>query len=329
MLVHRGDEVEVHQAGVAEVGEAAPIEMDDTLRIASTSKAFSGAAALALVTTGELSLDATVAEYLPQYADPWGEVTLVQLLQHTSGIPDYTRSEAAQQAIGDSLDVAPPPDALLDFVAGEPLAFPPGSDYEYSNSDNIAVGLMIEAATGLGYDEVLVERVYEPFGLGATSLPVGVELPTPFAHGYDVAGDEPEDESETLAAGWAWASGGLASTPADFDRFARGYVGGELFDETTRQAQFDFEDDADSAPPGPGENSAGLGIFRYATSCGTVFGHTGNTFGYTQFFAASEDGSRSVTFSVTAQLRPDMGEVFDMLRDAEELAVCAALEGDD
>lgn len=59
-----------------------------------------------------------------------------------------------------------------------------------------------------------------------------------------------------------------------------------------------------SQPPGPGENASGLGVFRYATECGTVYGHTGNVFGYTQFVAASEDGSRSVTIRLPPFCRP-------------------------
>jgi D-alanyl-D-alanine carboxypeptidase len=84
-----------------------------------------------------------------------------------------------------------------------------------------------------------------------------------------------------------------------------------------------------SEPPGPGKNSAGLGIFRYETRCGTVWGHTGNYPGYTQFLAASPDGRRSVTVSVNVQLSPVEGApgVFDALRRAEVKAVCAALAG--
>ena len=85
-----------------------------------------------------------------------------------------------------------------------------------------------------------------------------------------------------------------------------------------------------SEPTGPGANRAGLGIFRYKTRCGTVYGHTGNFPGYTQFFAATLDGERSVTFSISEQLNQDMTgrqlAVFKALRRAEETAVCAALD---
>ncbi|HEY5164904.1 MAG TPA: peptidase S12, partial [Acidimicrobiia bacterium] len=81
-----------------------------------------------------------------------------------------------------------------------------------------------------------------------------------------------------------------------------------------------------SEPPGPGVNAAGLGIFRYQTSCGTVYGHTGNTAGYTQFIAATRDGSRSATVSVNAQVNPRTdAKLFPTLRRVFSTAVCAAL----
>ena len=130
-----------------------------------------------------------------------------------------------------------------------------------------------------------------------------------------------------MAAGWSWASGGIVSTPADLNTFIRAYVGGKLFDERTQAKQRRVIEGGSSEPPGPGKNSAGLAIFRYETSCGTVWGHTGNILGYTQFAAASADGRRSVTVSINAQHTPATGSlvVFEALRRAEELAVCAAL----
>ena len=150
-------------------------------------------------------------------------------------------------------------------------------------------------------------------------------------HGYgiDPTGQPPEDVSELIAAGWAWASGGLVSTPADLNTFVRGYVRGDLVSSAVRVKQRQVIRGGMSEPPGPGVNAAGLGIFRYQTRCGTVWGHTGNTLGYTQFMAASPNGRRSVTVSVNAQLTPTVGDpdAFRALRRAEARAVCAALAG--
>jgi D-alanyl-D-alanine carboxypeptidase len=255
-------------------------------------------------------------------------VTLRQLLNHTSGIPDFSLNNDFLDALKASLKKAPPPEKLLTYIYDEDLLFNPGSRYHYSNSDNIAVGLMVESATNTSYEGQLRKQIYEPLGLRKTTLPRGPDLKEPYIHGYDNDPSEqpPEDQSELVAAGWSWASGGIVSTPADLNDFIRGYVGGKLFDRQTQAEQRRIVEGS-SEPPGPGKNSAGLALFRYRTKCGTVWGHTGNTLGYTQFMAASPDGRRSVVVSVNEQLTPHDGApgVFDALRRAEGRAVCAAL----
>ena len=328
-VVQRGSHREVHTFGVANVRTERPMKINDRMRIASAAKAFSGAVALSLVSEGKLSLDDTIGEHLPELPEAWHEITLRQLLHHTSGLPDFSLSPAFQEAVRESLAQAPPPEELLSFVEDEPLNFEPGTRYRYSNTDNIVVALMVEAAPGKTYEKQLRKQVYRPLGLTRTSLPRGTNLRQPFIHGYDNDPSQrpPEDVSEVIAAGWAWASGGIVSTPADLNTFIRGYVGGQLFDPWTRWQQRRLIEGGSSEPPGPGKNSAGLAIFRYDTRCGTVWGHTGNTPGYTQLMAASSDGRRSVTVSVNTQLTPEAGEprAFKALRRAEGLAVCAAL----
>jgi len=101
-----------------------------------------------------------------------------------------------------------------------------------------------------------------------------------------------------------------------------------LFGADIQLEQFDFIEGGRSEPTGPGRNAAGLAIFRYRTPCGTMFGHTGNTPGYTQFVAASRDGSRSVVVSVNRQTTPKVRpDIFRELREVYALAVCAANNG--
>ena len=169
-VVQRGNTVKVFSAGVAELGAKRRPSLNDHVRLASMSKAYSGAAALSLVSQGRLSLDDTIAQRLPRLPTAWGNVTLRQLLNHTSGLPDFVSSEAAQQAIAASLTVPPRPDQLLDFVKDEPLKFAPGSKYTYSNSDNVAVGLMVAAVSRTTYEQQLQEQIFGPLGLTRTSL---------------------------------------------------------------------------------------------------------------------------------------------------------------
>lgn len=335
VTIGRGAQEMLYTAGTADLGGSGngvrPPTDSDHMRLASVSKAFSGAAALVLVTESELALDDSIGRRLSDSKLPpqWAGITLAQLLGHTSGIPDFSATDEFAAAVQASLDHAPPPRTLLSYVTDPTLKFTPGTAFAYSNSDNVLVGLMIEAATGRSYDEVLHDRVCVPRDLPQTTLPSGSAMPRPYLHGYDTGmPGAPEDVSTLFAAGWAWAAGGVVSTPADTLRFVRAYVRGDGLDDRSRRAQFRFRRGA-SEPPGPGVNSAGLALFRYDTKYGRVFGHTGNTSGYTQFAAATEDGDRGAVVSATTQLSPGRGAgtdaLFAQLRSVFELAVGTAL----
>jgi D-alanyl-D-alanine carboxypeptidase len=170
--------------------------------------------------------------------------------------------------------------------------------------------------------------VFAPLGLDQTSLPDGFHLGSPYLHGYDNEGNPPEDLSTLLSGSGTWSSGGMVSSPLDANDFARGYAGRKLFGAATQDQQLQLVD-GHSEPTGPGSNRAGLGIFRYRTKCGTVYGHTGNLPGYTQFLAATLDGRHSVTFSISEQLTQAVTgrllAAFKALRRTEETAVCVAL----
>jgi D-alanyl-D-alanine carboxypeptidase len=297
------------------------------MRIASVAKAFSGAVTLSLVRSGKLHLDDTIGERIPGQPGAWSGITLRQLLGHRSGLPDFSGTKAFLDAFTSDLFRHFTPLELLGYAAPEPLEFTPGTSYRYSNTDNIAAALMAEAATGTSYEQLLRKRVYKPLGLRRTSLPSGAALPRPFAHGYQPDPPGPlQDVSEAYGVSGLWASGGIVSSADDLGRFVRGYVGGRLFGPAIRREQRRFGPGG-SEPTGPGDNSAGLALFRYRLSCGTVYGHTGNTPGYTQFIAASSNGRSSATVSINQQITPTVGEpaAFRRLRHVFELAACAAL----
>ncbi len=325
-VVQRGSERKRFVAGTTDLRQSRRWLFGDTMRIASVAKAFSAATALSLVSDGRLSLDDTIGMRLPTLPAAWASITLSQLLGHTSGLPDFSLEPAFGRALARSLQDPPAPRALVDFVKDKPPEFTPGSQYRYSNTDNIVVGLMVEAATGRAYEGELGRRVFDRVGMPNSALPRGSRIARPVAHGYAIAPpDAPEDVTSAFAAGWTWASGGIVSTASELNRFIRAYAGGRLFGAPERAHQLSFRAGS-SEPRGPGGNSAGLGIFRYRTDCGTVYGHTGNTAGYVQFAAASADGQRSVVVSANAQVVPPRLESsFQQLRRAEQLAVCAAL----
>jgi D-alanyl-D-alanine carboxypeptidase len=324
MLVDRGPHTEFFSAGTAEVGKRRPPAPTDAFRIASVSKGFNAYLAAKLIDNGVLSLDTTLRERIPGVLPAAEGVNLRELLQHTSGLADYIRAPTfVEQLLADPARYFSPLQ-LTEFVRGEALEFAPGSRYHYSDTDNIAAGLIEERASGLSYWQLLRGRVFGPLKMRDSSLPRTVEMPRPFMHGYEVEpGEKPEDVSELINPAGAWASGGIVSTPLDMARFVRRYVPTVLATSTVEGAFYL----GSSSPPGPGKNFAGLGIFRYRTGCGTVYGHTGSFPGYRIFVAASSDGKRSVVFVANSQIVPGQGsqKISKEIAQAQSRAVCRAL----
>ena len=164
--------------------------------------------------------------------------------------------------------------------------------------------------------------------ISSTTLPDVLALPKPFLSGYDVSpGDPVVNQTFFINPALAWASGGIVSTLPDLGRFIRAYVGGRFFGNRIRRVQRQWVPNANSSPPGPGVNSAGMALFRYRSKCGTVYGHTGSFPGYRIFAASSANGKRSITFVANAQITDTSGSkrVSSLIRKMQVKAVCHAL----
>ena len=319
--LYRDGKLTTLSAGRADNKKRAKPRATEHMRIASVAKAFSGAVALNLVRSGQLSLEDTIEGVLPTLPNAWGKVTLRQLLNHTSGVPDYTQSPAFVKHAETKPRAYVPPMEIISWVAKDPLAFKPDTKYVYSNTDNIVVGLMVEAVTKQSYTNELQKIVLGPAKLTQTSLPTKITIPSPFIHGYtDVPEQEEVEVSETLNPSGAWASGAIISTPQNLNAFIRADLGLKFFDKAEQEQQMKWWPGGESSPPGPGKNSAGLALFRYQTRCGTVYGHTGNFPGYTQFAAATADGSAAVTMSLN--IPAPTGKLLAQLRRVQTEAVC-------
>lgn len=325
VTLHRPGDARVLRAGRSNVKRPGAPRGADHMRIASVAKAFNGAVALRLVERGELGLDDTIGEWLPELPAEWAAVTVRQMLNHTSGLPDYTESAGfLAQAETDPRGFVPPT-LIIDWVRADHLQFPSGSAYRYSNTDNIVVGLIAEQASGEPYRRLLTRLVFDRPGLGQTTFPTRrISLPRHYVHGYTTATRPPTDPTGLLSPRGAWASGAIVSTPWELGRFIRADLGRKLFGADQQREQMTFVPGS-SSPPGPGVNSAGLALFRYESRCGTVYGHTGNFPGYVQWAAATANGKRSVTTSLN--IAAPTGKLLRKLRSVQAKAVCALLRG--
>jgi D-alanyl-D-alanine carboxypeptidase len=325
VTLHRNGRTQVLSAGRADAHRAGAPRLGDHMRIASITKAFTAAVALHLVQQHKLKLDQTIGELLPgEMPASWSKVTVREMLDHTSDLPDYTKSDGLiEQATNDPHGFVTPA-KIIDWVRADDHQFTPGAKFEYSNTDNIVVALIAEKLTHTSFSDLLRNIVFKPAGLGQTSFNMHrLALPAPFLHGYIVnPGKEPEDVTTALSPSGAWASGAIVSTPGDLGKFIRADLSGKFFGRSQRRSQMRFVKGS-SSPAGPGQNSAGLGLFRYRTRCGVVYGHTGNFPGYVQWAAATADGKRSVTTSFNIPA-PD-GALLKQMRSLQAAAVCALL----
>jgi D-alanyl-D-alanine carboxypeptidase len=325
VTLYRHGRTTVLRAGRADAARAGAPRLGDHMRIASISKAFTGAVALHLAQEGRLGLDDTIGQRLPGVMPrAWSRVTVREMLNHTSGLPDYTRSDGFRMQAMTNPRGYVSPMQIIGWVRRKRPMFAPGSRYEYSNTDNIVVGLIAQRVTGRSFGQLLSTLVFRPAGLRQTAFPTRrISLPAPFMHGYAVEpGKPPQDVTTLLSPSGAWASGAIVSTPADLGAFVRADLGGRFFGRAQRRDQLRFVAGS-SSPPGPGTNAAGLAIFRYQTRCGTVYGHTGNFPGYVQWAAATADGRRSVTTSLN--IAAPTGALLQQLRSLQAAAVCALL----
>lgn len=335
VVVQRGGQLRFHTAGRARLDSPKPFRLDDHMRIASVTKAFTGAVTLELVERGKLSLSDTIGELRPEMPPSWHAITVRQLMYHTSGLPNYTATAAFQAYFPDHLTDYISPAQVIGFAASEPLEFPPGTRYEYSNTGTFVLGLMIETVTGRPYARNLRDLVLKPLGMNETTLPfTSPALPKPFIRGYVFAGpgQAQENVSQAISPSGVWAAGGIVSTPRDLNVFARAWGGGSLLEKpAVRKAQTRFlRPFSGGEPPGPGQNRGGLTLYRYRTPCGVVFGHSGNFPGFTQWIAATPDGRNSTVVSANTQLAPPSTgpqDVFRSLRHIVRRAACSALAG--
>ena len=295
-----GGDVTDYVSGVSRLGDDAPPPADGLVRIASNTKMYTSTVVLQLVDEGLVALDEPVETYLPGLVRGGGidgsTITVRQLLQHTSGLPNYTSAIAGDLfAIRDTYLS---PRSLLDLALAMPASFAPGSSYEYSNTNYVVAGLLVEKVTERPFAEQVEERIIEPLGLDETFFPAPGDKTIPGEHptGYNNDADgELEDITETDPS-WAWAAGQIIASPSDVNRFMRALVGGELL---TAGTLAEMQTTVEGAELWEGAGY-GLGLIGYPLSCGGMaWGHGGDVSGF-ETRNAVDDTGRAVTIAVTA-----------------------------
>ncbi len=218
-VVTRGGVVVASGAyGFADLENRVPASPATVYAIGSLTKSFTAAAVLALVDDGKLSLDDPLGKFLPSFPEPGRHATVGQLLNHTSGIRSMTSLGPRYWAqTGREIE----PADLVAIFANEPPDFPPGTDYRYSNSGYVLLGLVVEKASGMPWGAFVTQRLLVPLGLSATRDGQTADLVPHRAHGYSrkKAGGFENAWSVSLTQGYA--AGALLSTAGDVAAWIR------------------------------------------------------------------------------------------------------------
>ena len=176
-----------HVYGVADPATGAPMTSDMHMRIGSVTKTFTGTLILQLAQDGKLSLSDTIDKYITGIPNG-NRITLAMLANMTSGIASYYTKPFLQRYFGDPSTVFTPDELVGYGVAASPI-FSPGARFDYSNTNTILLGKVIEKVTGEPLGQALQRRILTPLSLSSTSFPdTSPAIPAPHPQGYTLQG---------------------------------------------------------------------------------------------------------------------------------------------
>jgi D-alanyl-D-alanine carboxypeptidase len=305
-------------AGVADVGTGRRLRPNDRFRAGSNTKSVVATVVLQLVGERRLALTDTVARRLGPVLPYANRVTVRNLLNHTSGIPDDATPPAIELFKGDPFRQWKPAE-LVALVAGQPQEFTAGTSWAYSNTNYTLLGMIVERVTGHTLGQEVDRRILRPLGLRDTSMPLHESsLTGSFSRGYSLDYDDDlnqipgtmRDVTVHDSSGY-WAAGNLVTTERDLAHFFRALLTGRLLSPRL------LTEMKTVVPTTYGPTiHYGLGLFVYDTPCGTLIGHGGGMPGYENQFVSSPDGRRQIGVMRNFEEAPEIigetqGGIFD------------------
>jgi len=278
-----GTELWIGVTGVADLETEEPLLAEHRFKIGSVTKTFVAAVVLQLAEEGSLGLDDT----LDQHYDglPWAsDVTLRQLLMHSSGIPEYGNATAFQLGADEPWT----DEQLVQLLADGELAFEPGTEWSYANSNYVLLGLVIRSVTGDTWDQQVAARLLDPLALTSLEAPLDDASWGGVVPGYWNGVDSTQDVHPSAVA----AAGAMVGSAGDVARWGTAWLGGEVLTSEMADERW-----VDAIELYDGVLHCGCGLYSFGgapTDAGVELFHNGALNGYSSWMGYRPDGPVSL-----------------------------------
>lgn len=294
----------VRAFGVRDKATRKPMRTDLFMRIGSETKTFTGTAVLQLVAEGEVRLDDPISSYVPGV--PNGDaITVRELGMMRSGLLSYTANEEWVKLFLGNPHRSWKPWELLPYGLSQPPLFPPDATFNYSNTNTVLLGLLVEAVSGMPLHRYVERRILRPLGMRDTRFPTTAAYPRPHADGYT---------EQTLSGrvanttdwnpSWGWAAGAMISTVHDLRRWARVVATGSLLAPWVQRQRERFRP------------ATGLAPARYGFALFDVngwIGHNGSLPGYQSLTIYLPKAKATIVILLNSDINPAEGELTTLL----------------
>ncbi|PEE83483.1 serine hydrolase domain-containing protein [Bacillus toyonensis] len=306
-----------YATGVADLSTKKPMKTDFRFRIASVTKTFTATVVLQLAGENRLNLDDSIEKWLPGVIQGNGydgnQITIRQILNHTSGIVEYARSKEIDFFTNTKKSFTA--EELVKIGLSMPPEFAPGKGWSYSNTGYVLLGILIEKVTGNSYAEEIENRIIEPLELSNTFLPGNSSVipGTKHARGYL----QPDGASELKDVTYynpsiGSSAGDMISTADDLNKFFSSLLGGKLLKEQQLKQMLT------TVPTGIAETGGyGLGIYETKLPNGvSIWGHSGGIPGFSTFAGGTLGGKHTLAVNLN-NLKADSPDPFKNILLAE------------
>lgn len=276
----------------------------------SITKSFVGTVVLQLVAEGRLSLDDPISRFdsdvsAVQYngANAGGQITVRMALEMRTGLPEFSGTQGFSAQLNTDYTGSFTDDQLLGYAFSQPLDFAPGRAYEYSNTNYVLLGKVIQAVTGNSWDQEVQRRILTPLGLSSVAYsgagsPSTSDPAEPTATPYEIDRDSNLESLAQVSPSLYGASGGLFGDIGDLLRWGQALGSGSLLPASVQQQRFTAVSAPSTDPGSPDYDAYGLA----AGEIDGWWGHTGTGLGYESLTMYQPDTGMTIAILINTQL---------------------------